>query len=224
MLCCSNLVCYAPATEATKVTVRVRGIYILQYGIAAVVIMTALCTFGCVSTPTDGTTNIGFKTQPTAEAPKRVLSKRDFDHIINAKLSRQETVKYLANIAIEDYSIQDPNTNWSHASIGGADGKYSVYYLTYQRKYFILLLVDIGDRYANCIDVVTGSMPSTLYEIGMGPVEVNHDHLDSRVVVIFNKKWKGNYSDEIMAAFKPNLESRQIEAFDYAYIKIFREE
>jgi hypothetical protein len=199
-------------------------ICILRYGTAALVIVAALCSFGCVSTLTNGTTNIGFRAQPTVEAPKRVLSKRDFDHIINARLSRQETVKFLANIAIEDYSIQDPNTNWSHASIGGADSKYSVYYLTYHRKYFILLLIDIGERYANCLDVVTGSMPSTTYEIGMGPVEVNHDHLDSKVVVIFGKKWKGNYSDEILAAFKPNLESGQIEPFDYSYIKIFREE
>jgi hypothetical protein len=165
-----------------------------------------------------------FTPQPTTEAQKRVLSKRDFDHIINARLSRQETIKYLRNIAIEDYGIQDPNTNWSHSSIEGADGKYSIYYLTYHHKYFILLLSDIGDRYANCIDLVTGSMPSASYEIGMGPVEVNHDHLDSRVVVIFNKKWKGNYSDEIVAAFRPNIDSKQIEVFQYTYIKIYREQ
>jgi hypothetical protein len=197
----------------------------LQYGIATMVIVTALCTFGCVSTSGKaGTTNTGFQTQPTTEAPKRVLSKRDLDHVINEKLSRQETVKYLRNIAIEDYNIQDPNTNWSHASIGGPDSKYSVYYLTYHHRYFILLLVDVGDRYVDCIDAITGSMPSTSYEIGMGPIEINHDHLDSRVVVIFNKKWKGNYSDDIIAAFRPNLESKQIEVFEYTYIKIFREE
>jgi hypothetical protein len=58
----------------------------------------------------------------------------------------------------------------------------------------------------------------------MGPVEVNHDHLDGRVIVVFNKKWKGNYSDDIIAAFRPNLDSKQLETFEYTYIRIFREE
>jgi hypothetical protein len=205
------------------VTAKPRGICVFQC-IAAEVIVTALWISGCVSTGTSGTTNIGFKAQQAVEAPKRVLSKRDFDHIINAKLSRQETVKYLGNIAIEDYSVQDPNTNWSHASIGSADGKYSIYYLTYHRRYFILLLVDVDDKYANCLDVITGSMPSAQYEIGMGSVEVNHGNIDGRVVVIFNKKWKDNYSDDIFAAFKPNLETKQIEVFKYTYLRILREE
>jgi hypothetical protein len=206
-------------------TVRQRRMSSLRCGIGAMAIATALCIFGCVTTVAkSGTTAIGFKTQAAVESPKRVLSKRDFDHVINAKLSRQETVKYLKNIEIEDYSIQDPNTNWSHASIGGADSKFSVYYLTYHQEYFILLLEDVADRYLDCIDVVTGKMPSTLYEIGMGPVEINHDHLDGRVVVIFNKKWKENYSDDIIAAFRPNLESKRIDVFDYKYIRIFREE
>jgi hypothetical protein len=204
---------------------KTRGTIHLRYGIAILAIVATLYISGCV-TPIakSGTTDIGFVTQASTESPRRVLSKKDFDHVINAKLSRQETAKYLKNIAIEDYSIQDPNTNWSHASIGGADSKFSVYYLTYNRRYFILLLTDVKDKYMDCIDVVTGSMPSTEYEIGMGPVEVNHNHLDGRVVVIFNKKWNGNYSDNIIAAFRPNLGSKQIEAFDYSYIRIFREE
>jgi hypothetical protein len=207
------------------VVVRAKAKRILRYGIAAVVVGTALWTFGCVSTSVaPGTTNIGFKTQQTKEPPKRVLSKQDFEHIINDKLSRQETVRYLRNISIEDYNIQDPNTNWSHASIGGAESKYSVYYLTYHHRYFIFLLADIEDRYLDCVDAITGPMPSTSYEIGMGPVEVNRDHLDGSVIVVFNKKWKGNYSDDIIAAFRPNLDSRQLETFDYTYIRIFREE
>jgi len=225
MLCCSNSVCLVPCVEAIGVIVKSKKMRILRYNVAAVVVGTALWTFGCMSTSVaPGTTNIAFKIQQTTEAPKRVLSKRDFEHILNAKLSRQETAKYLRNISIEDYNIQDPNTNWSHASIGGADSKYSVYYLTYHHSYFILLLTDIGDRYLDCLDAITGPMPSTSYEIGMGPVEVNHNHLDGRVIVIFNKKWKGNYSDDIIAAFRPNLESKQLEAFDYIYIRIFREE
>ena len=224
MLYCAKLVCYGPGREAISVTVKPRGIRLFQYGIAAAVIGIALWTSGCVSTSTHGTSNIGFKAQQPAEAPKRILSKRDFDHIINAKLSRQEIIKFLGNIAIEDYSVQDPNTNWSHASIGSADGKYSIYYLTYHRRYFILLLVDVGDKYANCLDAITGSIPSAQYEIGMGSVEVNHGDIDGRVVVIFNKKWKDNYSDDILAAFKPNLETKQIEVFKYTYLRILREE
>jgi hypothetical protein len=58
----------------------------------------------------------------------------------------------------------------------------------------------------------------------MGPVEINHDHLDRQVVVIFNKKWKGNYSDDIVAAFKPDLQAKKIEVFSSSYIRIFRNE
>jgi hypothetical protein len=190
-----------------------------------VVAIVLVCTFGCTSTNANsGASNVGFQTNPTKQTKERVLSKGDFDHIIKDRLSRRDTIEYLNNIAIEDYTIQDPNTNWAHASVGSADSRYSIYYLTYHQRYFILLLRDVGDRFANCIDAISGPITSSKYEIGMGPVEINHDHLDGRVVVIFNKKWKGNYSDDIIAAFKPNLETRQIEEFNYSYIKIFREE
>ena len=193
--------------------------------VAAIVVLSVLCSFGCVTAiAKSGTTEEGLKIQPTIESPKRVLSRKDLDHVINARLSRQETVRYLKNIRIEDYSIQDTNTNWSYASIGGADSKYSVYYLTYHQKYFIMLLKDVADKYVDCVDVVSGTMPSIQCEIGMGPVEINHDHIDGRVIVIFNKKWKENYSEDILAAFMPNLESKQIDVFDYKYIRIFREE
>ena len=64
-----------------------------------------------------------------------------------------------------------------------------------------MLLKDVADKYVDCVDVVSGTMPSIQYEIGMGPVEINHDHIDGRVIVIFNKKWKENYSEDILAAF-----------------------
>ena len=196
-----------------------------QFAAGLAVILSFLCTFGCATTKGNGgTSNVGFQTNPATVPPSRVLSKRDLDHVIANRLSRQDTIKYLKNIAIEDYSIQDPNTNWSHASIGGADSRYSIYYLTYHQRYFMLLLVDAGNRFMNCVDAISGPMRSSQYEIGMGPVEINHDHLDGRVVVIFNKKWKGNYSDDIVAAFRPNLETEQIEIFTYTYIRIFREE
>jgi hypothetical protein len=188
------------------------------------ILVVGLFTTGCASTGSRlETSDVGFQTNQTKEAHNRVLSRRDLDHVIDSRLSRQETVTYLKHIAIEDYDIQDPKTNWSHASIGNADSIYSVYYLTYRQRYFIFLLVDAGDRFSNCLDAVTGPIASSRYEMGMGPVEINHDHRDGRVVVIFNKKWKGNYSDDIIAAFKPNLEAKKIEIFSYSYIRIFRE-
>jgi hypothetical protein len=197
---------------------------VLRYCIATGILVILLGAFGCVSTvDTAGTANVGFKATRAPEAPGRVLERRDLDHVIGAKLSRAAMTAYFNKIAIENYSIQDPNTNWSHASIGGADSAYSVYYLTYQHRYFILLLVDVGDRFANCVDVVSGPMPAQ-YELGMGPVEINHDRRDPRVVVIFNRNWNGDYSDDITAAFKLNLESRHIDAFKASYIRIFRQD
>jgi len=125
------------------VTVKPKGIGFFQNGIAAVVIVTAIWTSGCVSTSTNGTTNIGFKAQQPAEAPKRVLSKRDFDHIINSNYPdwRRKVLGKHCKKKIIASRIQ--NTNWSYASIGSADGSTPSNYLTYHRRYFILLLVDV---------------------------------------------------------------------------------
>jgi hypothetical protein len=175
-------------------TIKVKGAGRLRCVGGIAILMTVLCTFGCASIGSrTGSNNIVFKTSQTSGVPGRVLSRSDLDHVIDAKLSRQDIVSYLQTIAIEDYSIQDPNTNWSHASIGSADIKYSIYYLTYRQRYFIFLLKDVEDRLVTCLDAITAPISSSQYEIGMGPVEINHDHLDGQVVVIFNKRWKENY-------------------------------
>ena len=191
----------------------------------AAILMIGLFSTGCASTgPKLETAKVGFRTTSPQDVHNRVLSRRDLDHVIDSRLSRQETVTYLKRIAIEDYAIQDPNTNWSHSSIGNADSIYSLYYLTYRQRYFILLLVDSGDGFSNCLDAVTGPIVTSRYELGMGPVQINGDHLDRQVVVIFNKKWKDNYSDDIIAAFKPNLDAKKIDVFSYSSIRIFRNE
>jgi hypothetical protein len=154
----------------------------------------------------------------------RTLSRSDFDHVIDAKLSRQDAASFLKNIRIDDYNLQDPTTNWSHADFGGGNSNYSIYYLTYRQTYFILLLADGKDRFSSCVDIVILKRPSSNYELGMGQVEINRDHFDGQVIVVFNKNWKGNYSDDIVAAYKPNLETKRIEAVNFDYIRIYQEQ
>ncbi len=189
------------------------------------ILLAVLSASGCTSTvvKTGSSSTKPEKGQATA-VPGRALSRVDLDHVIDEKMSKQEIVSYLKAISIEDFDIQDPKTNWSFAAIGSAESKYSIYYLTYRQRYFIFLLMDVGNRLVTCLDVVTARMPSSQYELGMGIVEINHDHLDSQVVVIYNKKWKEGYSDDVITAFKPNLETERIEVFNYQYIRIFREE
>ena len=114
----------------------------LQKTSIVAILVIGLSATGCASTGARlETSSVGFRTNPATVAGSRILSRHDLDHVIDSRLSRQETVTYLKSIAIEDYSIQDPNTNWSHSSIGNADSIYSLYYLTYRQRYFIFLLV-----------------------------------------------------------------------------------
>jgi hypothetical protein len=180
---------------------------------------------GCVSLPPGGT-----KTDATPDAPTtaagsfRVLSRNDMDHVIDAKLSRQDAASFLKNIRIDDYDLQDPKTNWSHADYGGGESGYAIYYLTYRQTFFILFLEDAKDRITSCIDIIIMKRPSPDYELGMGRVEINRDHIDGQVVVVYNKSWKGNYSDDVIAAYKPNLQTKRIETVKYDSIRIYREE
>ena len=197
----------------------------LKYACVFASFAAILNVFGCASmNATKAIDGVSLKVPQKVESSYRALSKRDLNYVIDAKLSRQNMVSYMQKISIEDYSIPDPNTNWMQAIIGGTDSVYSIYYFTYRQRYFILLLQDGKDKYFNCIDVILLPRSSSDYELGMGPVEIDKDHYDKEVVVIFNKRWKGNYSDDIVAAYKPNLKKKRIEEFKYKYIRIYREE
>jgi hypothetical protein len=189
------------------------------------IIAIAVCMVGCASINVISTKNKAGISPPKTTTPEyRKLSRRDLDHVIDAKLSRQDATSYLRNISIEDYSVQDPKTNWSHAAIGSMTSNYSIYYLTYRQRHVIMLLEESKDKRTHCVDVIILARQSSNYELGMGPVEINNDHYDREVVVVFNKNWKGNYSDEIIAAYKANLETERIEELCYKYIRIYREQ
>jgi hypothetical protein len=190
-----------------------------------VVAATLICLAGCGSVPVrSASPNVMRNVPGTTSDGFRTLSRSDLDHIIDAKLSRREAAIYLGNIRIENYDLQDPDTNWSHADFGGGDSGYGIYYLTYRQRFFILLLADAKNRVSSCIDIMVVAKPSSEYELGMGQVEINKDHIDSEVIVVYSKKWKGSYSDDIVAAFRPNLETKRIEEVSYKYIRIYREE
>jgi hypothetical protein len=200
----------------------------LRRMLAAASVVAALTLSGCrtVSAP-HAAGNAGITDVPPPQkdaASCRALSKADLDHVIDARLSRQETVRFLQHIELGDYGIADPYTNWMHSEIRGAASKYSIYYFSYRQRFFILLLVDGGDQCANCLDAVILPRSSPDYELGMGPVEVDNDHYDDAVVVVFNKNWNGDHSDDIIAAYKPNLKTLRLEVFPYRSIRIYRED
>jgi hypothetical protein len=180
---------------------------------------------GCASIPT-ASTKPSVKPNVPIATPEdfRVLSRSDIDHVIDAKLSRHDAASFLKNIRIDNYELQDPNTNWSHADYAGGNTGYAIYYFTYRQTFFILFLEDAKNRISSCVDIIIMKRPSSDYELGMGQVEINRDHIDGQVVVVYNKNWKGNYSDDIVAAYKPNLETKQIEPVSYDYIRIYRDQ
>ena len=190
-----------------------------------VVTASLVCLFGCASLAVTNEKPNAKPNVPTVTSEGfRTLSRSDLDHIIDAKLSRQDAASFLKNIRIENYDLQDPNTYWSHADFDGGGSGYGIYYLTYRQRYLILLLADGKNRVSSCIDIIIILRPSSEYELGMGQVEINRDHIDSEVVVVYNKNWKGDYSDDIVAAYKPNLDTKRIEEVNYKYIRIYREE
>jgi hypothetical protein len=154
----------------------------------------------------------------------RVLSPRDLDHIIDARLSRKDTADFLTNVKIQEFERPDPDTNWTDAKLSGPDDRFSIYYLTYRKTHFILLLVDSKEEISNCVDILVLPQRSPNYDIGMGGVEIDGDQIDGNVVVIYNKNWKGNYSDDIIAAYWPNLVTEQFDEVKYKSIRIYRDQ
>ena len=199
-------------------------IYNFKIKKALIIIAATVYIVGCASQSiTNQKSNVEPVIQNTTPEGVRTLSQKDLNHIIDAKLSRQIAASYLKNIRIDDYNLQEPNTNWSHTDIGGSDGKYSIYYFTYRQRYFLLLLKDGEDRISDCIDLVIMLRPSPNYELGMGKVEVDNNHFDGKIVVVYNKNWTGNYSDDIVAAYRLDLETKRIEEISHNNIRIYRD-
>lgn len=192
-------------------------------GFLWVVLVFALTS--CTSIASKGVEGSTLRSTPlTIPKGTRVLSRVDMDHVLDAKLSRRDAATFLSNIRVNDYDLPDPNTNWSHADYSGANLGFTVYFFTYRGTFFILLLEQAENGVSNCADIVIMKRPTPDYELGMGQVEINRDHVDRQVVVIFNRNWNGNYSDDVLAAFRPNIEERQIESVHYDYIRILREQ
>lgn len=185
----------------------------------------ALFGYGCASTE---------KPQPTAvdaAPPGRTTGKpygRDLksrlDHIIDHRLNESEAIKVLDVFAVDDYNIQDPNTFWGHRAVAGSGGPYSEYYFTYRSRYFILFLQDKNTVDHFCIDIRMVGKTRSGYELNAGRVRVDEGEIDEEVVVLFNKTWNGEYSTDILAAFKPVVASRKIETLKYRTIRIYRED
>ncbi len=164
------------------------------------------------------------KATPQENASCRTLSKADLDHVINARLSRKDAASFLRGITISDDEIADPGTNWMHGAIPGAPSSYAIYYFTYRQHYFILLLVDRPDACADTLDAVMLPRTSADDDLGMGPTRIDTGTVASDIIVIYNRKWDGNHSDDILAAYRPNLDLRQLEAYPRENLRMFREE
>ena len=150
--------------------------------------------------------------------------KSKLDYIIDRRLEESEAVKVLGVFAIEDYDIQDSNTFWGHRDVSGKGGPYSEYYFTYRNRYFILFLQDRNTVDHECIDIRMIEKTRKEYELNAGRVEIDGSSIDEEVVVLFNRTWNGEYSIDILAAFKPNVATRKIETLRYNTIRIYREE
>ena len=87
-----------------------------------------------------------------------------------------------------------------------------------------MLLKDNDSMRHSCIDIRIVDRISKDYELSTGRVEVDGNPIDEEIIVIFNKKWNGSFSTDIIAAFKPNIDTGRIEELKYKTITIYREE
>jgi len=162
--------------------------------------------------------------QAPAPGACRVLARGDLDHVIDGRLSRAEAARFLSGIAVKDYDIADAGTNWLHGAIPGAPQGWALYYLTYRERYIIMILKDRPTGCADVLDVLVIPRRSDDYELGMGPVTVDGDHTDPDVIVLYNRHWNGNSTDDIIGAYKPNFATGKLEVFAYRQIRIDKEE
>ena len=185
----------------------------------------ALLGHGCVSMEKSEATAVETPSQgKIIERSYGADLKSRLDYIIDRRLDESEAVKVLDLVAIENYDIQDANTFWGHRDVSGKGGPYSEYYFTYRNRYFILFLLDKDTVDHICIDIRMIDKTKKEYELNAGRVEVDGRDPDEEVIVLVNKTWNGEYSTDILAAFKPNVATRRIEPLRYTTIRIYREE
>ena len=184
----------------------------------------ALVTCGCMSAgrlvPSAGG-------PASAQGPERSAVadlKSRLDDAIRSKVKESDLASRLGSFELESYDIQDPGTFWGHRSVTGTGSAWSEYYFTYRNNYVILLLRDTDELHHTCIDARLFPRASPDYELTTGRVQVDGRPIDEEVIVLANRKWAGSYSTDILAAFKPNVETGRIEKLTYDSIIIYREE
>lgn len=87
-----------------------------------------------------------------------------------------------------------------------------------------MLLEDKDSVRHRCVDIRMIDKASSEYELSTGRVEVDGGPIDEGIIVLVNKRWQGDYSTDILAAFRPNVEMRSIEEVKYKTIRIYREQ
>ena len=184
----------------------------------------SLLATGCVSVASTGAARTPSAGAPLA-SPEMAADadlKSRLDRIIDGRLSGREAVRALGTFRIGGYDIQDRDTFWGQRSVGGGGSPFSEYYLTYRRRYVIMLLRDEGEQHT-CLDVRMMEKTNDDYELTTGRVEVD-GVVDEEVIVLFNRNWRGDSSTDIIAAFKANVETGRIEEAKYRSIRIYRED
>jgi hypothetical protein len=97
------------------------------------------------------------------------------------------------------------------------------YYIEYKDSNIILLTEMVqGTKNVRDYKIIKKVHPETY--LAEGPVEVNGKYFDWDITVVVNKKWKGSqFTDDILQAFKINLETKKIDVFYYETIRLFSE-
>ena len=185
----------------------------------------ALFGYGCASIAKPEPTGGGEPSpRKGTERPYGADLRSRLNYIIGRRLSESKAVQVLDLFSIENYDIQDQNTFWGHRVVAGSGSPFPEYYFTYRNKYFILFLQDKDTVNHACIDLRMIDKTKREYELNAGRVEVDGHAIDEEVVVLVNKTWNGEYSTDILVAFKPVVATRKIETLKYKTIRIYREE
>lgn len=102
------------------------------------------------------------------------------------------------------------------------DYRFSECNLEYKGNLILLLLEKIEGKEA-IVDYVCLKKTTDTSYFTSGPVEINGEYYDWDIVVFVNQSWRAEYTEDILCAFKSNLEKKKIEPVIYKNIRLYSE-
>lgn len=105
---------------------------------------------------------------------------------------------------------------------GNGDYRFIERKLEYKGNLILLLLEKIEEKEV-IVDYVCLKKTTDTSYLTSGPVEIDGVYYDWNIVVFVNQSWRAEYTEDILYAFKSNLETKKIEPVEYKSIRLYSE-